>query len=671
MKTRAQSFFGIHCDFHAIPDYGTQGATLREEDIREICRTLKPDFLQIDCKGHPGWASYPTKLGNAMPDFAIDTLSLWRRVTREEGVPLYMHYSGLYDIKYCAEHPEECVVNADGTKIAEVPRPNGRYVDELLIPQLLELAGTYDVDGVWMDGDCWKVHLDYHPDMLAAFEREYGISLNGNPPCAPGDPYYLQFCEYCRELFRRYVRHYTDAVHARYPHFQICSNWAYSDHMPEAISADVDFISGDLSPANSFHSARYAGRAIAQQTKAPWDLMSWNFRFKAMGGVATIPKHPVQLMQEAAAVIALGGAYQNYVQQHKDGSPNMMELRRLAPLAGFLREREPYCFRGRPIHQVALLLSTHDRHLLEDKKKRLYSRAKNESVMGLTTLLCDSAQSTEIVSEHTLSGHCADYPVIVVPELLHGLAPQTVTELLDYTRGGGSLVLVGENTCRLFASSGAPFTAMTPDQRGTQSALMSLDNGHKQEGAGTEQAYYFTLDGEAFGALLRPVLIHTEHGRMLARAGVEQREASLPVVTLMPFDKGRIVAIGFDIGGQYGKARQYLHRTLIKKIAACLYEPLAHVEAATGTLEIICLEKEGRLMLQLINANGAHADAATMTEDTIPPVLDISLSIALPHAPKSLVLQPEGRALPFTYENGRAQVTVERIDIHGIIEVVP
>ena len=70
MKRRSESFFGLHFDFHAQPKYGLQGKSLNEEDIRRICRTLKPDFIQIDCKGHPGWASYPTELGNAMPEFA-------------------------------------------------------------------------------------------------------------------------------------------------------------------------------------------------------------------------------------------------------------------------------------------------------------------------------------------------------------------------------------------------------------------------------------------------------------------------------------------------------------------------------------------------------------------------------------------------------------------------
>ena len=108
MKTRAESYFGIHCDFHAKPSKNdTIGTNLREEDIREICRTLQPDFIQIDCKGHPGWASYPSEIGNAMPHFVGDPLALWRKVTREEGVALYMHYSGIYDIKYCNEHPDD------------------------------------------------------------------------------------------------------------------------------------------------------------------------------------------------------------------------------------------------------------------------------------------------------------------------------------------------------------------------------------------------------------------------------------------------------------------------------------------------------------------------------------------------------------------------------------
>lgn len=73
-KRRSDCFWGMHSDFHAHPGYGTiVGETLNEKDIRSICENAKPDFIQIDCKGHPGYASYPTEMGNGMP-MAFDTL---------------------------------------------------------------------------------------------------------------------------------------------------------------------------------------------------------------------------------------------------------------------------------------------------------------------------------------------------------------------------------------------------------------------------------------------------------------------------------------------------------------------------------------------------------------------------------------------------------------------
>ena len=118
MKRRKDSFFGLHFDFHASVEGCPRpiGETLSEDDIREICRLLRPDFLQIDCKGHPGWASYPSSCGNAMPAFSGDPLEKWRRVTREEGVALYLHYSGVVDRRFCIENPRQCVMSADGTR---------------------------------------------------------------------------------------------------------------------------------------------------------------------------------------------------------------------------------------------------------------------------------------------------------------------------------------------------------------------------------------------------------------------------------------------------------------------------------------------------------------------------------------------------------------------------
>ncbi len=648
MKRRSESYFGLHFDFHASPAGAGEagvGATLKEEELREICELLHPDFLQIDCKGHPGWASYPTSCGNAMPKFAIDPLALWRKVTKEEDVALYMHYSGVIDRKFVREHPEEAVLNADGTRDAEATRTLGHYVDQLLIPQLSELAGKYGVNGAWVDGDCWGSKADFDPETIAAFEKETGISLGGKLPANPGDAYYDEYREFCRELFRRYVRHFVDALHEKYPDFQVASNWSYTDHMPEKVSSNVDFISGDLNPWDSFNSARYAGRAIASQGHT-WDLMSWNFRSVLAGMPGSVVKHPDQIIQEAAAVIALGGGFQNYITQYPDGSPRMEQIRRMKPLEEFMRAREPFCFRGKLLHQVCLLLSTEDR---EHESASLYTRNGCEKIMGLTSLLCDAGHSLEIAEEHTLEGHYDEYPVIVVPELYYGLKPETVKDLLMYAENGGSLLLVGANTAKLFASAGAPFKA-----------------GEKHSG-GME---VFTMNGEDFGTVYDAAGLAFEKGEIIAEKAANARSEKAPLAAIMPYGKGKIAAAAFDLGTAYQNYAEYLHLDLVKELLGGLYMPLVTVESAEGTPEIVDLEKNGRLMIQIVNANGNHKSTNIATEKNILPCRDVALAIRLSEKPASLVLQPEGKELPFTYEKGVARVVIGKVPMHEIVEVI-
>ena len=121
----------------------------------------------------------------------------------------------------------------------------GPYVDKLMIPQLRELAGEYGVDGVWVDGDCWGTVPDYGATAVREFCNRTGAKA---APKHAGEPYWIEWMDFHREGFRRYVRHYVDTLKAAHPDFQVISNWAFSDHMPEAVSAKVAGLSGDFSP---------------------------------------------------------------------------------------------------------------------------------------------------------------------------------------------------------------------------------------------------------------------------------------------------------------------------------------------------------------------------------------------------------------------------------------
>jgi len=437
---RDQSFFGIHFDFHAGDDCNEIGKNTTPGMVQTIIDLVKPDYIQTDCKGHAGYTSYPTKVGNRAPGFVGDPLRVWRDVTARNGVALYMHYSGVWDTRAIELHPEWAAIHADGTRDKERTSVFGTYVDQLLIPQLKELAGDYGVDGVWVDGECWATIPDYGERSLRLFQESTGIN---DIPKSPSDPHWYEWMQFHREGFRKYLRHYIAAVRSEYPNFQICSNWAYTHHMPEPVSAAVDFLSGDYTANNSVNSARFAGRYLAFQG-TPWDLMAWSFSYNPF---PREQKTAIQLKREAAIVFALGGGFQAYFTQNRDGSVRLDEMQVMAEVAKFARERQPWCHHSVQIPQVALLLSTSDYHR---NAQSLFPQYKGKS-QGVLQCLLESQYSVDLISEDMLAPDMSRFPIIVIPEW-ENISPVFCNDLVEYAKGGGNLLLIGRETSEKFAT---------------------------------------------------------------------------------------------------------------------------------------------------------------------------------------------------------------------------
>jgi hypothetical protein len=171
-KSRKECFFGLHFDFHAMPGE-TVGSIIDVASIEEMLDATRPDMVQVDSKGHPGISSYMTAVGTQADGMKMDVLRTWREVTAKRGIRLYAHHSGLFDGMATALHPEWRCVNAEGVPLEGAVSAFSPYADELLIPQLLEIA-AYGVDGAWIDGDEWRAFVDYSDYAKAAYTKETG-----------------------------------------------------------------------------------------------------------------------------------------------------------------------------------------------------------------------------------------------------------------------------------------------------------------------------------------------------------------------------------------------------------------------------------------------------------------------------------------------------------------
>ena len=93
-------------------------------------------------------------------------------------------------------------------------------------------------------------------------------------------------------------------------------------------------------------------RFLARQG-LPWDLMAWSFsRNPGKGG--TTEKTAVQLQREAAVVLALGGGFQAYFRQKRDGSVFDERVPVMAEVAKFCRARQAFCHHATQVPQIAV-----------------------------------------------------------------------------------------------------------------------------------------------------------------------------------------------------------------------------------------------------------------------------------------------------------------------------
>jgi hypothetical protein len=643
---RADSFFGLHFDLHASQSIRNAGESLTEAMIDSLLERVQPDFIQVDCKGHPGISSYPTHVGTPVDGFIRDPLRLFRDVTNKRGVALYVHYSGVWDSQAIALHPHWGVVDANGGLNMQATSVFSAYADSLLIPQMQELMDVYHIDGAWIDGECWGVAPDYSEKALAAFRDETGIQT---VPRTRSDPYFAEFIDFNRRAFRHYLKRYVDILHRYNPNFQITSNWAFSGMMPEKVEIDLDYLSGDFTPSNSIYGGAFEARCLAPQGK-PWDLMAWSFSWNGSDPVPHATKSIVQLQQEAAEVLAMGGGFQTYFRQNDDLSIQPWCVPLMAELAQFCRLRQAFCHHSQAIPQIGLIYAT---HAYQRETRAIYNRGSElDRMAGILNVIMDGQKPVEILMDHHLRGRMQEYPLLILPEWV-GLEPDFIQELLTYVRNGGRLVVIGAAAVGPFADAlgvelnGQPMQKQYNVYAGRH--MTSLPN------------LYQPVRPWSGTRVWAPV--YTLHDL--------RYPADIPAVTVASLGKGRIAGIYFNIGKQYLQNSTMVVRDLLANLIDECY-PEQRVRVAGSHLVHVALNKLGnRTMVHLINASGAHKDCSVSVYDEAPALGPLQIEISgFEKKPRAVRRQPQGESMKFLYQHGKVALSLSRLEIYDILEIV-
>jgi hypothetical protein len=633
---RKDSFFGVHFDLHPNKDDTVLGRDVTDEMVERFLTAVKPDFVQYDCKGSPGLLGYPSRLGPSAPGIVRDSLEVWRRMTAKHGVALYVHFCGLLDRASSELHPEWARVKPDGTRDFKIVSVFSPHVDEVMIPQLKEVAEKYDVDGAWVDGESAFLQPDYAPAAAAAFLEATGIK---ELPKGPGEPGWAEFLEVNRRQFRRYVKRYVDEMHKFRPKFQITSNWLYTSIAPERFEPGVDYLSGDYLGNAALATARIEARYLAQSGKS-WDLMAWG----AHGG---IHKPAVQLQQESAVTLAQGGGFQVYYYLPRAGRIDDRRIATLAEVSRFCRARQDLCFRSETVPQIGVVLSSHSLYRTGSRPYGDWGPLR-EPIRGILDALIENNYPVDVIPDWKLEEAASAYPLIVLPDW-----PETGSEttgfLKGYVREGGNLIVAGAENIALLAP------ALSVKLVGKASKQSAYVNGDKLLGnvAGIWQDFEPGDSAEVIE--LRYDTFNT--------AGDAKGAATLTQV-----GKGKILAVYGPLGAAFATRHEPSVRRFVRGLVERVFSPMAQV-SGPPSVEVVLRRKAGKLLVHLINCTNMQIANDYAGVDFIPPVGPLRVSVKLPREPRAVALQPEGCALKTEWNDGLLTTTVDRLEIHSVLEI--
>lgn len=636
------AFFGLHYDLHPGATDTELGRETTYEHIRAMLDIVKPDFVQYDCKGHPGYCGYPSKVGSPSPGIVNDALKVWRQVTKDMGIPLSIHYSGVWDTRAIELHPEWARVDARGKADPNNTSRLSKYDEELLIPQLIEVVKEYDIDGMWIDGENWASHPDWSEACQKAFTKETGIK---EVPKKAGDAHWEEWLAFQRGLFVKHVTNYVNAVHAVKPECMVTSNWMYTVRQPEPMTAPIDYISGDFDPSFGTETAASEARFISSRGK-PWDLMAWSFlQTNNQGWTFKTAPH---LCQELSIVLAQGGAVFIYDQPQRSGRLTEWHQDTMAQVAQFCRKRQAYCHKTQTLPQIAILHS--DTSYYKHNDPLFNFAAAKQGLEGAMQSALENGYSADILNEQALLERMDRYPVVIVPEAAE--VPDNVKAALRaHVEKGGRLLLCGD------------FVA---DQYGELAGV------EKREGAPRDG--WLPVQGQAVktAAAFQPVALKgaVELARVLAQQEPELNQSDVIAATRNEFGKGVVVALHGPVFRNYYQSHYPGLRRFLGDMIAALDAPgLARV-GGPWWIEMAARTKDGRMLIQFVNrsAGGYLSPNRHMVED-VPDTGPFTVTLPVAEKPKRCFLAPDEAGLEWTWKDGVLTAEIAGLHIHNVLVV--
>jgi hypothetical protein len=668
----------VHLDLHT-PEF-PEGA-LQKFDCRSFVDELERghvNLVALFAKCHFGNAYHDTKVGHKhrglRGDFLMETASECRR----RGIRTLAYYSLCWDRRAWDEHPDWRYTDRHGqTPGADRPWAdlclNTPYRNELVLPQLEEIARQYPVDGFFIDIPfpySWR-EACYCASCCAKWKRELDVDLSPELPAATLNATVMK-------TVVSWLRDIRGLVERTNPELAICVNAANHISCSKEIRELCDLGVWESQPQGANHLGHsFVARTLRNDII---DGQAMTVRFNEGWGDMTL-KPEAQLLTEVSAMIGNGAVACIGDQVRVDGTlePAVYDL--FQRVFGFVREREAIFRHAESVRHAAVLLPAPSPELQMGYGIIDDIDVGRAGAWGAHRMLVESHIQVDMVFS-VLADDLTQFPMIILPE------PSCYQESLhdrlrEYVRGGGILVVVGESLVR-------------EGRVELQDVLGISDAGPSEFGT----AHFTPADQVRGGAADLPLQMRARVRRVSLRGATELAALYDPVcdnkppdrafrsphppasqersphsfATINHFGRGKAIYVAGPIFAAYHRHNHHWLRQFMEALLRHVDPTIPYDIDAPPTLEANLMRVGDDLLLNLIHYQLGHhpgvlAPTAISAIERVHALCETRCTVRTP-AVRRVVLEPQGQPLPFSFQKGVCTFTVPEIRLLSMARVV-
>ncbi|GII32974.1 alpha-amylase family protein [Planotetraspora mira] len=648
----------VHLDFHTGPKVPAVGAAFDAGTFARTFVEAHVESVTLFAKCHHGHLYYDTDRPERHPGLAKELHLLEEQVEalHREGLKAPIYLSMAVD-EYAAElAPEWIALEPDGR---QVRRSHGRfdpgwYVLDMSSPyqdyftdQLAEVLTRFGtVDGIFLDM-CW----DQPSSSKWAVD---GMRRAGLDPADAADR-----DRFARKVAHEYMGRFRDMVLPHLADDAPMSIW-FNSRPKTALAEEIGFISHVEIEALPTGGWGYGYLPYVARFVRPLGLpaLAHTGRFHKSWGDNGGLKTPAALKFECAQMLAYGLTAGVGDLLHPSGrlAPETYDL--VGEAYAYLTLCEPHVEGGAHVKEVAVVM---DPRLGDDP---------GSVGVGVVKALQQLRLQFDVIPP---DAPVIDYRAVVVPETTP-VSPEFAARLRHFMEAGGALLVSGAAAAAIGIEGveiheGEPLEGTFLRPAGQTDAFphaMYEPTLRFTAADGADVLYdvvepYFTRAWDAFS------------GHDYTPAGTGQPRYAAAIVS------GRTAVTAAPIFTAYGRHAPLAYLRMLAEIFdRILPDPILQT-GGPSHLEAMVVDTPDARVVHLLSflasrqAEGLspitfEVEGIDVMRDPFP-LVGMELAVRSETAPSAVRLEPHGRDLPFTYENGYVRTTVDVPDGHGMVVI--